>query len=85
MNYEKLNVNLLEFNKEFTQKSIYKRYNTSSTYIIMKDGVKIAIDIHIPENLPNNKKIPAVLVQTRYWRAMSCLEPITIYDRVSLP
>jgi putative CocE/NonD family hydrolase len=60
---------LIDYNKDFLPKPIFKEYSTSSSYIPMRDGVKIAIDIYLPEGLPSDEKISAVLLQTRYWRA----------------
>lgn len=34
----------------------------------MRDGIKIAADIYIPEGLPQNRKVPTILIQTCYWR-----------------
>ena len=34
----------------------------------MRDGVRIAIEVVLPENLSSNDKLTAILVQTRYWR-----------------
>lgn len=34
----------------------------------MRDGVKIALEVVLPKNLPPTAKIPALLMQTRYWR-----------------
>ncbi len=47
----------------------YKGYTKNSLYITMRDGVKIAIDIVLPKNLPAREKIPAILYLTRYWRS----------------
>lgn len=35
----------------------------------MKDGVKLAADVHLPEDLAAADKVPALLYQTRYWRS----------------
>ena len=66
---------IVDFNKDFRPKPSYEGYSTSSTYIPMRDGVKIAIDIYLPEGLPSDKKLSAVLMQTRYWRAMQLRKP----------
>jgi putative CocE/NonD family hydrolase len=34
----------------------------------MRDGVKIAIQVVLPKNLPSTARIPTLLLQTRYWR-----------------
>jgi len=40
-----------------------------SLYVPMRDGVKIAIDVWLPENFGSEDKIPAIMYSTRYWRA----------------
>ncbi len=40
-----------------------------SLYVTVRDGVNIAVDIWLPENLAAGQKIPAILRMTRYWRA----------------
>ncbi len=47
----------------------YKEFEQRSLYLTMLDGVKIAIDVVLPKNLPVGEKIPAVMNMTRYWRA----------------
>ena len=41
----------------------------SSTYITMRDGVRIAADIYLPDGLPSGAKLPTILEQTRYHRS----------------
>ena len=38
-------------------------------YVAMRDDVKIAIDIWLPENLDKTTSIPTLIHATRYWRA----------------
>jgi uncharacterized protein len=38
-------------------------------YIPMRDGTRIAVDVWLPESLPAQVKMPAILRATRYWRA----------------
>jgi putative CocE/NonD family hydrolase len=45
----------------------------------MRDGVKIAIDLYLPEGLPEGEKIPAILWQTRYWRAWKLRWPFSLF------
>jgi len=66
---------LLDFHKNFHPKTIYEGYSTSSIYIPMRDGVKIAIDIYLPEGLAPDEKVSSVLMQTRYWRAVQLRKP----------
>ena len=53
----------------------YKGIAIQSQYITMRDGVKIAVDVVLPKNLPPGRRIPALLSQTRYWRAMELRSP----------
>jgi predicted acyl esterase len=47
----------------------HKVSKTHSLYITMKDDVKLAADVHLPEDLAADGKVPALLYQTRYWRS----------------
>ena len=47
----------------------YESYTVTSVYIPMRDGIKIAVDIHIPDGISSGERIPCILLQTRYWRA----------------
>jgi predicted acyl esterase len=49
----------------------YDCCKTASLYITMRDGVRIAADLTLPKKLEKDARIPAVLVQTRYWRAQA--------------
>ena len=40
----------------------------SSRYLEMRDGVRIAIDLYLPESLKPGQKLPTILGQTRYYR-----------------
>ncbi len=53
---------------EFFFQSEFEDFVVSSTYIKMRDGVKIAATICIPKSLPPEEKVPALLYQTRYQR-----------------
>ena len=41
-----------------------------SLYVEMRDGVRIAIDVWLPEGLEDGDAIPTLMQATRYWRAM---------------
>ncbi len=41
----------------------------TSKYLTMRDGVKIAIDIYLPDGLEPGRQVPTMLHQTRYWRS----------------
>jgi putative CocE/NonD family hydrolase len=53
----------------------YRGTTTQSTYIPMRDGVRLAVEVILPRNLPSEVKIPALLSQTRYWREMELRAP----------
>ncbi|MBX3187667.1 MAG: CocE/NonD family hydrolase [Labilithrix sp.] len=40
----------------------------TSRYLIMRDGVRIAIDVCLPRGLPPGARVPAIVRQTRYFR-----------------
>jgi putative CocE/NonD family hydrolase len=50
------------------QKAEFKLLRDSSLYIPMKDGVRIAIDAVLPQDLPPGRKLPAIMKITRYGR-----------------
>jgi putative CocE/NonD family hydrolase len=41
----------------------------------MRDGVRLAVEVVLPDNLPPGARIPALLSQTRYWRAVELRAP----------
>jgi len=47
----------------------YKETVLQSLYLTMRDGVKIAVDVVLPKGLAPGARIPAIVDQTRYWRA----------------
>jgi putative CocE/NonD family hydrolase len=48
-----------------------------SKHLTMRDGVKIAIDVHLPEGLQDGQTLPTILWQTRYWRSMGMRWPFS--------
>ncbi|MCJ7624588.1 MAG: CocE/NonD family hydrolase, partial [Anaerolineaceae bacterium] len=78
--------NLMSSSKEFDIRieSIFGTYEgeppkytgitTRSHYLLMRDGIKIAIDVILPAGIPQDVKIPALRMQTRYWRASQLRE-----------
>lgn len=40
-----------------------------AVYIAMPDGVRLAADVYLPEGLAPDARVPALLVQTRYYRS----------------
>lgn len=47
----------------------FERVTVRSLYVPMRDGVRIALDLVLSENLPEGRKVPAILIMTRYWRS----------------
>ncbi|MHA1791025.1 MAG: CocE/NonD family hydrolase [Promethearchaeota archaeon] len=70
-------VNSGPFNlEEISQREyIYRDYVSSSYHLVSSDGVPIAMDVLLPRNLPEDEKVPAILHQTRYWRAFNFRAP----------
>ena len=48
----------------------HHEWHRTSQYLKMRDGVKIAVDLYLPNNLEPGQRIPTILHQTRYWRAI---------------
>jgi len=42
---------------------------TTSHYLTTRDGTRLAADVHLPVSREAGRKIPALLVLTRYWRS----------------
>lgn len=40
-----------------------------SLYVPMRDGIRIALDVVLPEGIPEGTRVPTVLTMTRYWRS----------------
>ena len=49
-----------------------------SKHLTMRDGVKIAITLYLPKDLPEGTKLPTILWQTRYWRAWKIRWPFSL-------
>jgi len=50
-------------------------YTRRSFYVEMRDGVPIAVDLYLPREADEGARLPAILRQTRYWRAPSFRAP----------
>lgn len=61
----------------------YQGLRRTSQYVTMRDGVKIAVDVYLPENMPDGDRLPAILSQTRYWRNIDLRWPVSAF--ISLP
>jgi putative CocE/NonD family hydrolase len=58
---------------------VYGGVDHTSRHLIMRDGVKIAVDLYLPEDLGQGERIPAILWQTRYWRAWKLRWPFRLF------
>ena len=50
-----------------------------SMYLTMRDGVKIAIDLYLPEGLMEEERLPTILQQTRYFRSYKFRWPFGLF------
>jgi putative CocE/NonD family hydrolase len=51
----------------------------TSRYLVMRDGVRVAIDLHLPGDLRPGERLPAIVRQTRYFRSVQVKPP---FDRL---
>ncbi len=65
---------------------VYGGVESTSRHVTMRDGVKIAITLYLPQDLPEGTKLPTILWQTRYWRAWKLRWPFSLFaDRTMEP
>jgi putative CocE/NonD family hydrolase len=53
--------------------------SSSSRYLTMRDGIKIAVDLYLPKKLKAGERVPTILQQTRYYRAYVLHWPFSIF------
>ena len=63
------------------RKPDYPGMMTSSRYLTMRDGVRLAMDLYLPKGLEEGTRIPTILIQTRYVRSMKYIFPFSIFLR----
>ena len=54
------------------------KFSSTSRYLTMRDGVKIAISIYLPSSIKDGVGIPTMLHQTRYWRSFAYRWPLSM-------
>lgn len=54
------------------------RAGYQSIYLTMSDGVRVAVDVAVPEDYPGGEPLPAILEMTRYWRRRGQDLPYTV-------
>ena len=57
----------------------YESWTTTSEYVTMRDGVRIAVDVHMPAEGPDREEFPTVLLMTPYHRASVTDEGEVLY------
>jgi uncharacterized protein len=55
-----------------------------SFYLTMRDGVRIAVDLCLPDRVKPGARLPTILHQTRYWRAIDFRWPIGLFVGMNL-
>lgn len=50
-------------------------FRYSSRYLTMRDGVRIAVNVYLPAGLTSEGRLPTIIHQTRYYRAMELRQP----------
>jgi putative CocE/NonD family hydrolase len=48
---------------------VFTGKTTESFFLPMGDGVRLAVDLHLPKPLQSGTRVPTVVVMTRYWRS----------------
>ncbi len=59
--------------------AVYEGIEIKSFYIPMRDGVRIAVDLHLPTGLKDGEQIPTILYQTRYVRSVEYRWPFNTF------
>jgi putative CocE/NonD family hydrolase len=53
----------------------YRGWKSSHRYVTLRDGVRLATEVVLPRGVPRGTCLPALLQQTRYWRAVELRRP----------
>jgi putative CocE/NonD family hydrolase len=59
----------------------YRGLTTRSLHVTVRDGVRIAVDVMLPEGLQPEDKLPTLLMQTRYWRSRDIRAPFRWFQK----
>ncbi|MGV0742708.1 CocE/NonD family hydrolase [Mycolicibacterium sp. XJ870] len=51
----------------------------TSCYLMMRDGTQIAVNVYLPASLVTGARLPTILHQTRYYRAMELRRPLRTF------
>ena len=58
---------------------VYDGMVRTSRHLTVRDGVRIAVDLYLPEGLLPGETIPTILMQTRYVRSMEYRWPFSLF------
>ena len=61
----------------YDREMTHKGHKRTSYYVEMDDGIRLAVNVYLPKGLKKGDKVPAVLFQTRYWRAVGLKWPFS--------
>jgi putative CocE/NonD family hydrolase len=50
-------------------------YTRQSQYIRVRDGTRLAVTLILPQGMTRESRLPAILIQTRYWRELELRIP----------
>lgn len=59
----------------------YHGYTTHSEYITMRDGIRLAVSVTLPNGLPQGEQLPVLVTVTRYWRESELIFPLKHFIR----
>jgi uncharacterized protein len=59
----------------------YHGVKRTSTFLTMRDGVRLAADVYLPRGLKDGTRLPTIVIQTRYVRRMQYRFPFSIFLR----
>ena len=57
----------------------YDGLETTTTLLTMRDGAKLALDVHLPKGLAPGQRIPTIVRETRYWRRIDYRWPFSMF------
>ena len=71
----------LPFDPTFSVAPLYKGFEVDSLYLPIPDGARLAIEVLLPAGRPAGTRLPTILFQTRYWRAIELKIPFKYFFR----
>lgn len=70
-----------DFPIQYRPKAENKIPNPQTYYVQLRDGIHLAVDVYIPKS-KTQKKFPTLLYQTRYWRGIQLIFPISLLKKM---